>query len=206
MTGEAAGSGSEPVTPLRRQLANEVPARPTALDALRLARHTFLAGERVELTTLAAQLGVDRATLHRWVGSRDKLLTEVLWSLLERTADLERGRAPGRGGARIAAFVTNVIDDLVTHAGMRHFLAAEGQLALRLLTQTGSEVQQRAIAVVRDLLQEETDRGTMDLGVDLDEVAYAVIRIGEAYIYRELFTGDSPDARRAEPVLRLLLR
>jgi hypothetical protein len=206
VTGEAAGSGTRSVTPLRRQLSERVAARPTALDAFRLARRTFLAGERVELTTLAAQLGVDRATLHRWVGGRDKLLTEVLWSLLERTAEVERERAPGRGGERIAAFVTSVIDDLVSHAGMRHFLATEGQLALRLLTQSGSEVQKRAIAVVRDLLQEETDRGTMNLGVDLDEVAYAVIRIGEAYIYRELFTGESPDARRAAPVLRLLLR
>jgi hypothetical protein len=205
VTDDAVDSGSEPVTPLRRQLADRT-VRPTALDALRLARRTFIAGERVELTTLAAALGVDRVTLHRWVGGREHLLTEVLWSLVSRTAEIERKRAPGQGGERIAVFVTRVIDDVVTNAGMRRFLANEGQLALRLLTQRGSEVQQRCIAVVRELLAEESERGAMDLGVDLDEVAYAIIRIGEAYIYRELITGEEPDARRAEAVLRLLLR
>lgn len=206
MTGEAAGPDPELVTPLRKQLADGFPARPTALDALRLARHTFLAGERVELTTLAAQLGVDRATLHRWVGNRETLLTEVLWSLLDRTVAAARERVAGTTVECVVRVLTRVIDDVVTNAGMRHFLATEGQLALRLLTQRGKAVQERSMVLVRDLLQDATDRGALDLGVDLDEVAYAVLRIAEAYIYRELITGEEPDSQRVESVLRLLLR
>jgi hypothetical protein len=50
-------------------------------DALRLARRKFLAAHRIDMTRLAAELGVNRVTLYRWVGSRDALMVEVLWSL-----------------------------------------------------------------------------------------------------------------------------
>ena len=62
----------------------------------RLARRTFLAGERIDMQTLARSLGVDRATLYRWVGSRERLLTEILWSLIEPTVTaLGKARDPG---------------------------------------------------------------------------------------------------------------
>ena len=56
------------------------------------------------------------------------------------------------------------------------------------------------------LLTEETEAGRLDLPADLREVAYVVVRLIESYIYLDLITGEEPDARRAEPVLRLLLR
>src|SRR5215467_3933227 len=55
-------------------------ARPTPLDALRLARERWLAGERLDMGALAEELGISRATLYTWVGSKDRLLGEVLWS------------------------------------------------------------------------------------------------------------------------------
>ena len=48
-------------------------------DALRLARRKFLAAQRIDMTALASELGVNRVTLYRWVGSRDALMVEVLW-------------------------------------------------------------------------------------------------------------------------------
>src|ERR1039458_8783129 len=77
-------------TPLRRQLARATAARPTALDAFRHARRTFLGKNRVDMQALARTLNVDRATLYRWVGSREQLLTEILWSLIEHTRSEER--------------------------------------------------------------------------------------------------------------------
>ena len=69
----------------RRQSAGTTIARPVALDAFRLARRTFQAGDRVDMQTLARTLHVDRVTVYRWVGSREQLLTEILWSLIEPT-------------------------------------------------------------------------------------------------------------------------
>ena len=46
--------------PLNRQLAGTAIARPTALDAFRLGRRTFLTGDRVDMQALARTLNVDR--------------------------------------------------------------------------------------------------------------------------------------------------
>ena len=40
----------------------------------------------------------------------------------------------------------------------------------------------------------------------MHDVAYTMVRIVESYIYLDLITGERPDARRAEAILRLLLR
>jgi hypothetical protein len=44
------------------------------------------------------------------------------------------------------------------------------------------------------------------LPVDLRELAYVIVRLIESYTYLDLITGEQPDARRAEPILRMLLR
>ena len=51
--------------------------------AFRLARRAFLAGERIDMQRLAAELGVNRVTLYRWVGNRGRLLGEVAWELAD---------------------------------------------------------------------------------------------------------------------------
>ena len=37
------------------------------------------------MSALADELGVNRVTLYRWVGSREQLLVEIVWSLGSRT-------------------------------------------------------------------------------------------------------------------------
>lgn len=54
-------------SPLSERLAQHA----DALRAFRAARQSFVVGERIDLSALAAALGVDRASLCRWVGNRD---------------------------------------------------------------------------------------------------------------------------------------
>jgi AcrR family transcriptional regulator len=42
----------------------------------------LLAGERVEVQSVCAELGLSRATVHRWFGSRDRVLGEVMVGLV----------------------------------------------------------------------------------------------------------------------------
>jgi hypothetical protein len=77
---------------------------------------------------------------------------------------------------------------------------------MRLLTRHDTDFQPRLIDAIQRLLAEETDAGQLDLPVELREVAYVIVRLIESYTYLDLITGEQPDARRAEPVLRLLLR
>jgi AcrR family transcriptional regulator len=181
-------------------------ARPTALDALKLARRRFQAAERIDMGAMAEELGVNRVTLYRWVGSRNHLLVETLWGLAEATLARQEERVRERGAERIVQIVTRFVDACVTNAGMRRLLSEEGELVMRLLTRSDAGFQPRLIDAIHRLLDGEARAGRLDLPVDLREVAYVVVRLIESYVYLDLITGEQPDARRAEPVLRMLLR
>ena len=91
-----------PSTKLQIQLASAGEfRRPTPLDAFRLARRKFLSAERIDMSGLADELGVNRVTLYRWVGSREQLMVEVIWSLASRTLENVDRRTRATGGERI---------------------------------------------------------------------------------------------------------
>jgi AcrR family transcriptional regulator len=175
-------------------------------DALRLARRTFLSAQRIDMTALAAELGVNRVTLYRWVGSRDELTVDVLWSLAAPTLADAAATASAQGSERIVQVITRFLDAVITNAGMRRWLAEEGELAMRLLTRHDTGFQPRLIDAIHALLREEADAGRLDLPADLREVAYVLVRVIESYTYLDLILGERPEATRAEPIVRMLLR
>ncbi len=190
-------AASADLTPLRRQLAGEeIGRRPAALDAFLAARRRFLAGERVDMTALAGQLGVNRVTLYRWVGSREQLLVEVVWSLARRTLDDLEARH--RGKRRGVAILTGFLEATIAHPGMQRWLAEEGESAMRLLTRHETDFQPRLIAAVEALVDPADP--------DRHEVAYALVRVIESYTYLDLITGETPDAGRARPIFARLLQ
>ena len=158
------------------------------------------------MSALALELGVNRVTLYRWFGSRDRFLVEVLWSLTHRTLEAIEGEVKARGGERIVEIVTRFLEAVISNAGMQRWLAEEGEHAMRLLTRHETGFQPRLIETVERLLSEERDAGALELPVDLHELAYVIVRLIESYTYLDLITGEPPDARKAEPILRMLLR
>jgi AcrR family transcriptional regulator len=185
-----------------------VPAapRPTAQDALRLGRRRFVAEERLDMSALAADLGINRVTLYRWFGSRDRFLVEVVWSLARGVLDRAEAAAEGRGAERVVNVVTGFIAVVNDDPGMQRWLREEGEHAMRLLTRHETSFQPRLIEATEALLQQEAAAGQLDVPVDLHELAYVVVRLIESYIYLDLITGEPADAARAEPILRMLLR
>lgn len=155
---------------------------------------------------LAAELGVSRVTLYRWVGSRDELLVDVLWTLADRAFGYAREQSDGHGCERVVQVVCGFLDLVINNEGMRRFLAEEGELAMRLLTRADRGFQPQLIALVHILLREEADVGELELPVELSEVAFVIVRLIETYTYLDLLTGEAPDPHRADPILRLLLR
>jgi AcrR family transcriptional regulator len=201
------GGAARPPTKLQIELADGVrPAGPGPLEAFKLARRKWQDGERVDMTALARELGVNRVTLYRWVGSRDQLLVEVIWSLAERTLERISARVSATGAERVVQIVTGFIDAVNTNPGMQRWLAEEGEQAMRLLTLREPGYQARLVGWNERLLREEADAGRLDLPADLHEVAYVLVRLIESYCYLDLITGEPPEARRAEPILRMLLR
>ncbi|UWP79882.1 QsdR family transcriptional regulator [Dactylosporangium fulvum] len=192
-------------TPLQIQLADG-DRRPTALDAFRLARADFLAGRRLDIQALAQRLGVNRVTLHRWVGTREQLLVEVIWSLTEQTLEEEWVRLRSRPGPRVPELVGRFLHACWSQPGARRHLEQDNDMMMRLLTLTTHGFQPRLIALLRGKLADDIATGRITTPLPLDELAYATLRIAESFHYRPTITGEPADPDGATRVLGALLR
>jgi len=180
---------------------------PDAVRAFDAAREIFISGARIDMGSLASSLGVDRTSLFRWVGNRDALLSEVLWSLAIPTlvhADQAAGDA--RGGERIARILTDFVDDLITASYFREFLRREPARALRLLTTKESPIQRRYVATATWLIESELGDTPLDGAIDPEGLGYLLVRMSESFSYADLISGDTPSSQRAATAFRLLLR
>jgi AcrR family transcriptional regulator len=193
-------------TPLERDLAGDATAPgATPLDAFRAARRHFVRGERIDMQELAAELGVSRATLYRWVGSRDRLIGEVLWAFGELQLQESRAMATGRGADRIVQIYEHYLTATAQYPPLRKFIESEPDAALRILWSGKGVVQRRLIDTSRGLLEEAVDAGELELRLPADDLAYVMVRIGESFSWREWITGEEPDVPKAAAVVRLLL-
>jgi AcrR family transcriptional regulator len=192
-------------TVLQQALRHGAVPRPTVLDAFAAARRRFAAGERIEMQSIADELGVNRVTLYRWVGSREQLITEVLWAATEKSFSRYR-RELTSGCPQAAVALTRFVRDVNENPGLQQLLRDEPQLALTLLTSTSGDYQHRYLGLVRQLIAEDRAAGLVSSEVPLEDLAYTAVRITESYIHTRVITGEEPDAGRAEAVLRALLR
>src|ERR1700759_4396868 len=105
------------------------PAAATREAALALASRRFLEGERIDVQAIARELGLARATMHRWFQTREALLGEVLASLGERRLLSIRARTPGSGARALLETFDAYNRELAATEGMRVLLAQEQERA-----------------------------------------------------------------------------
>lgn len=196
-------------TPLAMALSQrKSDERATPLSAFRMARRWWLEGRRLNLSLLAEELDIGRATLMRWVGNKDLLMGEILWSLYKGIYDeaIERARESKLTGLEFLAQIYNDINVAMINAKpLYDFLNAEPQWALQLLTSNVSGLQSRLIDTWRKLLEEEIQAGRINPEMDVDSLAFFIIRIGEGAIYCDLICGRTPDPGPASTAFRLLV-
>src|SRR5689334_13932055 len=185
------------LTALEKAISGQAAARPTPLDALAAGRRRFLADERIDMGALAAELGVSRATLYSWVGSKERLLGEVIWSFAADGVRQAREAATGTGADHIVDVVERFVHLNATFQPLRRFIEQDPELALRLLTSKHGPVQERMIAVARELLDEQVAAGALEPALDLDALAYLMIRVNESFLYSDVITGTEPDVEQA---------
>ncbi|WP_033290371.1 QsdR family transcriptional regulator [Amycolatopsis jejuensis] len=175
--------------------------RPGATTAFRLARRRFVAGERIDMQVLAADLGVDRSTLFRWVGNRDKLVVDILISLTDPTLKLAVDKAAGSGGARIADVAGEYARTLVEADFFHTFVRREAERSLRLLTSRASPMQGYVVSWFERLLEEEQLTHPMAL----HDLAYLIVRIIESFVYADMIIGEEPDPDKVRAAIAALL-
>jgi AcrR family transcriptional regulator len=202
--GDVTGSGGTGLTTLLPEGTAPPAAIPAAVFEAALRRVGDL--HRLDMRALAAELGVGRATLYRWVGSRDALLGEVFWWRARRShARAARASAGLVGRNRILTSLQTFLTSAQSDAALHRFLATEPEVALRVLTSRAARVQAGSIAVIERLLAEEVEAGRLQLAVDRSTLAYVIVRICESFLYADVIAGREADVEQAITVVGQLL-
>jgi AcrR family transcriptional regulator len=182
-------------------VARPIFRRATPADAFELAHTSFLANERLDLQKLAGELGVARTTLHRWVGTREQLLDQVLGRLASDFFELARGEAQGEGDELVVDLVSRLVGTTSRFEPARGFVQREPQLALRLLIGERFSVRRSMLERMRALLVDVLPGEA----AELDGFAQSIIEVGAALEWSSVLAGDEPSSERIAEIVRGLL-
>jgi len=188
-------------TPLARALNAAPDKKVTPLDAFRLARTRWLAGERLDIGKLASELGVGRATVFRWVGSREQLYGEICSQLFTKQLERAEQAAKTKGTDKLIEILEMLLRALANAAPLRYFVEQDPEFAMRVLTSRASPVQYRCVQQIRELIFQLVPEPALPA----EELAYIIVRLTESFLYRDVITGDAGDIDAAVRAIRLLL-
>jgi AcrR family transcriptional regulator len=173
-------------------------------DVLETALHRYLRGQRIDVQAIAAELGLGRATLYRWFGSREDLIGEVLVQAAEPLLDAARAKARGRGGRALLDTFDRFNRSLADAPALRTFVEQERDAALRIIT-AGGVVQPRIVARITGLIEEEAEAGRYEPPVEPSTLGYAIVRLAEAFLFNDTAAGMRGDVDRLREVEAALL-
>ena len=179
------------------------PAAASREDVLAAALHASLHGERIDVQAIAAELGLGRTTIYRWFGSREGLVGEVVVRAAEPLFDEARADARGRGGVALLDTFDRINRGLAEAPALRSFLENERD-ALRILTSSGGSVQPRTVARIQGYIEEEMRRGYRP-PVDPATLAYAIVRLAEAFLFNDATAAVRGDVDRLREIEAALL-
>ena len=204
-TAEAAGCRIGPSWEVATTTKRGRPASASRADVLRAVAEQYISGRRVDLTVVARRLGVGRATIYRWFGSREALIGEAVAIELERLVAAKRRLVTRRGPIGLIEVFDLINRSLAKSIALRRLLEQEPSVAMRLLTASDGVVQPRAVACVEELIQAEASAGTFNPPADPGALAYAIVRLAEAFLYNDAAIGIRGDHRRLRDVEAALL-
>ena len=160
-------------------MADKTISRATPADAFRRARRMWLKGERIHLSD---DLGIGRATLFRWVGNKDLLIGEVLWSLYDPLRLEAIANTPGKGVDFIVGVYRRTNSTILHFEPLRRFINQDPEYALKILTSSQSILHTRTVETNTRMLKEQG--------------AYFMVRLAESCLYSDIIGGREP--RNAE--------
>src|SRR3954452_4931821 len=181
------------------------PAAATREQVLERALHHYLRGRRVDVQAIAAELGLARTTIYRWFGSREGLLREVLFAAAEPLLRQAREEARGRGARLLLDTFDRFNRSLADAPALRRFVEAERDTALRIITSGGGVLQPRIVASIQAVIDDSGGRGRYDPPVEASKLAYAIVRLAEAFLFNDAVAGMRGDVARLREVEAALL-
>src|SRR3954462_14739162 len=148
-----------------------------------MATAVYLRGGRVDVQAIAAELGLARTTIYRWFGSREGLLGEVLFAAAEPLLKHARKEARGRGARLLLDTFDRFNRSLADAPALRRFVESERDAAIRIITWGAGTLQPRIVASIQAVIDDESCAGRYDPPVDSSTLAYAIVRLAEAFLF-----------------------
>lgn len=176
------------------------PAAASREDVLTLAMHRYLRGRRVDVQAIASELGLGRTTIYRWFGSRDELIGEVLVRAAEPLLEHARSSARGTGSAALIDTLDRFNRGLAEAPALRQFVENERDAALRIITSGAGKVQPWIVEKITAFIEQEVRAGTYRPAIEPATLGYAIVRLGEAFLYNDALPGMRGDVDRARGV------
>ena len=189
-------------------MAEKITIRATPADAFKRARRLWLKGERIHLASLSDELNIGRATLFRWVGNKDLLIGEVLWSLYDPLRQEALAMTPGVGVDYVVG-VYRHINSTVLHFGpLRRFIHQDPEYALKILTSSQSTLRSRTVEANTRMLRDQVAQGHITPPMNIESLSYFMVRLTEACLYSDILGGREPRDEELEDActaVRILL-
>ncbi|MEV6831732.1 QsdR family transcriptional regulator [Amycolatopsis sp. NPDC051102] len=184
-------------------------------DIVRHAARLLMAGTRLDLGRMAAELGISRTTFFRRVGNREDLMGAGLRLLSDRTWQraldgwrAEHGdavRTP-EGRLRCLWVMEEYRREVAGSDGMRKLIEAESNVALRVLTDPRGAVQPGLVDAHVELFRADAEAAGLAPLVGLPDLAFAVVRLGESFLYSDVLAARSVDLAVATTLVDTLVR
>jgi AcrR family transcriptional regulator len=174
------------------------PAAASRDDVLAAATARYLRGQRIDVLSIASELGLGRTTIYRWFGTREELIGEVLPRVTKPLLDRARAEARGRGADKLVDTFDRFNRSLVAAPALRQFVDTERDAAVRIITSGAGNVQRRNVEMITEVIEAEVRAGAYDPPVEPATLGYAIVKLAEAFIFNESATGmrDSVDRLR----------
>lgn len=181
------------------------PAAASREDVLAAAMQRYLRGERVDVQAIALGLGLGRATVYRWFGGRDGLMGEVLARAADPVLDLARAEARGQGGRALLDTFDRFNRGIIGAPALRQYVEQEREAALRVITSGAGVVEPHLVRRIAELIEEQVRRGAYAPPVEPEILAYAIVRLAEAFLFSDVAAGIRGDVDRLRDVEAALL-
>jgi AcrR family transcriptional regulator len=181
------------------------PAAASREDVIDVGLYRYLRGRRVDVQAIAAELGLGRATIYRWFGSREKLLGEVIIRATEPVLAEARSGLAGRGGRGLLDTFDRFNRTLADAPALRAFVEQERDAALRIIASGAGIVQPRIVELITGLIAEEVDAGTYEPPVAPAVLGYAIVKLAQAFLFNDAVVGIRGDVDRLREVEAALL-
>jgi AcrR family transcriptional regulator len=161
----------------------------------------------VDVRAIAAELTLSRMSVYRWFGSREQLLGEILLAEFDAIFDRARARAAtaAHGGELVLATIDAVNRALASNDAFRGFWEQEPATALRVITSSAGAVHPPVVDAVRTLIEREITEHHYQPPVAPAPLAYALVRLSEAFLYSDATAGIRGDVDRLREVQAALL-